>query len=249
VKPPQRAVLCSFLFVVDAASGNIEELGGDVVDYGVKRKDLTPGGAGDLAKKLAEEQEKYLKGVRICRECRPTLRRKQYSVETKSVPPFARLYGALLGLEKEIEEMLPVFQEVVIRLSYVIFHSDLLYVTNSPASRQEDETTPVSPLTTGSGSQNPVKQASSLRKQLLEAFSQYDAIAKRIKGLRPSRPGSSQEKVQIAIANRATLFLQRNMFPLQVNHVNDRAPSKADWCVTLVTPQATQQTDALKERL
>jgi len=105
--------------VVDPATGKIEELGGDVVDYGVKRKDLTPGGSSEMAKKLAEEQEKYLKGVRICRECRPTLRRRQYSVEAKSVPPFARLYEALLGLERDIEELLPVFQEVVIRLSYV----------------------------------------------------------------------------------------------------------------------------------
>jgi rabenosyn-5 len=77
------------------------------------------------------------------------------------------------------------------------------------------------------GSQNPVKQASSLRKQLLEAFSQYDAIAKRIKGLRTSGTGSSQEKVQIAIANRATLFLQRNMFPLQVCHFDCKLTSEA----------------------
>ena len=102
---------------MDAGTGNIEELGGDVVDYGVKRKDLTPGASGEATKKLVEEQEKYLKGVRICRECRPTLRRRQYSVEAKSVPTFARLYDALLGLEREIEELLPVFQEVVIRLS------------------------------------------------------------------------------------------------------------------------------------
>ncbi|KIM21735.1 hypothetical protein M408DRAFT_301403 [Serendipita vermifera MAFF 305830] len=117
VKPPQRAELCSFLFVVESGTGKIEELGGDMVDYGVKRKDLTPGASGDAAKKLMEEQEKYLKGVRICKDCRPTLRRRQYSVEAKTVPPFARLYAALLELEREIEEMLPTFQEVVIRLS------------------------------------------------------------------------------------------------------------------------------------
>lgn len=121
VKPPQRKELCSFLFVVDTATGRIEELSGEVVDYGVKRKDLTSGGAGELAKKLAEEQEKYLKGVRICRECRPALRRRQYSVEAKTVSPVARLYEALLGLEKDIEEMLPVFHEIVICLSCVTF--------------------------------------------------------------------------------------------------------------------------------
>jgi hypothetical protein len=100
-----------------------------------------------------------------------------------------------------------------------------LSLTDSSASRQEDEPTQPS---MGLGSLNPVKQASSLRKQLLEAFSQYDAIAKRIKGLRTSGPGSSQEKVQIAIANRATLFLQRNMFPLQVCHIDRRIAPEAD---------------------
>jgi len=96
-------------------------------------------------------------------------------------------------------------------------------MTDSSATRQEEEQTPLSPLAIGSGSQNPLKQASSLRKQLLEAFSQYDAIAKRIKNLETPGPGSSQEKVQIAIANRATLFLQRNMFPLQVGVRRKRA--------------------------
>jgi hypothetical protein len=92
-------------------------VGGDIVDYGVKRKDLNPGKDTSMAKKLAEEQEKYLKGVRVCRECRPALRRRQYAVEAKRSTPFARLYEALLSLEKEIEEMLPEFQEIVIRLS------------------------------------------------------------------------------------------------------------------------------------
>ncbi|PVF98902.1 FYVE-domain-containing protein [Serendipita vermifera] len=198
VKHPVRPELCSFLFVVDSKTGMIEEVGGEVVDYGVKRRDVMTSGQGKneaaLAKKMLEDQEKYLKGVRICKDCRPTLRRRQYSVEARTVPPFARLYEALLIIEKEIEETLPEFQELVIRLS-----------------QEDDIATPTTP----NASQNPVKQATTLRKQLLESFTQYDAIAKRIKGLKTSGPGSSQDRVQNAIANRATLFLQKNMFPLQ----------------------------------
>lgn len=105
---------------MDSKTGAIEEVGGDIVDYGVKRRDFAPDLGprdGSTAKKMAEEQEKYLKGVRICRECRPTLRRRQYAIEAKNTTPFARLYDILLILEKEIEEMLPEFQELVIRLS------------------------------------------------------------------------------------------------------------------------------------
>lgn len=195
VKHPNRPELCSFLFVVDAKTGLIEEVSGDIVDYGVKRQ-VTPGGKSGsdalLAKKMAEEQEKYLKGVRICKECRPTLRRRQYGVEARTTPPFSKLYAVLLEIEKEIEEMLPQFQELVIHLS------------------QEDDSNLHS-----APNNNRVKQATNLRKHLLESFSQYDAIAKRIKSLKTPGPNSSQEKVQNAISNRATLFLQRNLFPLQ----------------------------------
>ena len=63
----------------------------------------------------------------------------------------------------------------------------------------------------------PTKEASAARKRLLEAFAEYDAISKRIRRLPcPDGPGSSQDRVQAAILNRANIFLQKNMFPLQV---------------------------------
>jgi DNA-binding ferritin-like protein len=61
------------------------------------------------------------------------------------------------------------------------------------------------------------RQAASARKHLLEAFADYDALAKRIRKL-PCTAGSSQDRLQQAILTRANLFLQKNMFPLQVNH-------------------------------
>jgi rabenosyn-5 len=62
------------LFAVDPGTRRIEEVG-EVVDYGVRRQ--TPpapnlNGKGADAGKMTEE-EKFLKGVRICRECRPVL--------------------------------------------------------------------------------------------------------------------------------------------------------------------------------
>jgi hypothetical protein len=77
-KPPLRPAPCSVLFVVDAKTRRIEEVG-EGVDYGVRRA-----GAG--------EEEKFLRGVRVCRSCRPILTRQQYWQELVSVPPFVRFY-------------------------------------------------------------------------------------------------------------------------------------------------------------
>ncbi|KAI8998458.1 FYVE zinc finger-domain-containing protein [Trametes punicea] len=177
VKYPQRPQPCSLLFVVDQSTGRIEEVG-EGVDYGVRRR--TASNAGKKGEALSEE-EKFLKGVRICRDCRPVLLRQQYKQDMISVPLFSKLYDAFISLEKEIEEQLPIFQELMISLS-----------------KQE----------------RPTPEASAARKRLLDAFAQYDALAKRIRKL-PCAPGSSQDRVQNAILTRANLFLQKHMFPLQ----------------------------------
>ncbi|KAI0647245.1 FYVE zinc finger-domain-containing protein [Trametes meyenii] len=177
VKYPQRPQTCSLLFVVDQGTGRIEEVG-EGVDYGVRRRSSANTGKKGGA---ISEEEKFLKGVRICRECQPVLRRQEYKQDMVSVPLFSRLYEAFIGLEKEIEDELPIFQELMISLS-----------------KQE----------------RPTPEASAARKRLLEAFAQYDALAKRIRKL-PSAPGSSQDRIQNAVLTRANLFLQKHMFPLQ----------------------------------
>jgi len=64
------------------------------------------------------------------------------------------------------------------------------------------------------------KDASATRKRLLEAFTHYDALAKRIQKLPcPNGAGSSQERVQVAVMTRANSFLQKNMFSLQVRDI------------------------------
>ena len=73
VKHPQRPVTCSLLFVVDSKTRRIEEVG-EGVDYGVrKRRGSAPMQKGKEKEELPSEDEKFLKGVRICRQCHPIL--------------------------------------------------------------------------------------------------------------------------------------------------------------------------------
>lgn len=176
IKQPQRPQACSVLFVVDTHTRQIEEVV-EGVDYGVKkRRSRTPG-------QEQEDEEKFLKGVRVCRECRPIILRQQYVRQHQQKPAFVKLYEDFINLEKDIEESLPQFQELLLNLSH---------------------------------DGQPTKEALAARKRLLEAFAQYDKLAKQIRGLPcPNGSGSSQDRVQLAIMTRANLFLQKNMFPLQ----------------------------------
>ncbi|KAI0273712.1 FYVE zinc finger-domain-containing protein, partial [Gloeopeniophorella convolvens] len=176
VKHPQRPAMCSLLFVADPQTGQIEEVG-EGVDYGVRRRTLSSGGQAN-----ASPDEKFLRGVRICRDCRPVLLRQQYAQDRTRLPTFSKLYDVFINLEKEIEDALPLFQELLLTLS-----SD----------------------------DRPTAEASAARKRLLDAFAQYDALAKRIRKLPTSGPGSSQDRVLAAVQTRASVFLQKHMFPLQ----------------------------------
>ncbi|RDB21565.1 Rabenosyn-5 [Hypsizygus marmoreus] len=189
IKRPQRPAPCSLLFVVDPKTRKIEEVG-EGVDYGVRRRRADSLNAG----KDATPEDKFLKGVRICRLCRPILLRRQYQQEVIHVPLIVQLYEAFIGLEHDIEESLSHFQDLVLSMS------------------QND---------------HPPKEASATRKRLLDAFAQYDALAKRIRTLPcPNGPGSSQDRVQLAVMTRASLFLQKNMFPLQSLPTAKKAPTK-----------------------
>ncbi|KAI9446380.1 FYVE zinc finger-domain-containing protein [Lactarius indigo] len=180
VKRPQRPVTCSLLFVVDPKTGQIEEVV-EGVDYGVRRRTLSSAGRVAIKDGLNPE-EKFLKGIRICRDCRPVLLRKQYIQDRATLPTFSKLYDVFISLEREIEDALPQFQELLLTLS-----SD----------------------------DRPTAEASAARKRLLDAFAQYDALAKRIRKLPTSGPGSSQDRVLAAVHTRANIFLQKHMFPLQ----------------------------------
>jgi rabenosyn-5 len=98
-RAPQRPAPCSGLFVADPGTGRIEEVG-EGVDYGVRRRTASMGApqAGASAGRGGgmPDEEKFLKGVRICRECRPVLLRQQYRQEMDEVPMLAKLYEVWL---------------------------------------------------------------------------------------------------------------------------------------------------------
>lgn len=72
-KHPQRPDLCSILFIVDSKTRKIEEVG-QGVDYGVrKRRNIDPKRKGKQKEDPLSEDEKFLKGVRICKSCKPIL--------------------------------------------------------------------------------------------------------------------------------------------------------------------------------
>lgn len=109
---------------------------------------------------------------------------------------------AFIKQEKEIEDTLPQFQELILSLRYALLPFFSACITYYRIHSNDDQ---------------PTKEASAARKRLLEAFAQYDALAKRIRKIPcPEGKGSSQDRVQAAIVMRANLFLQKNMFPLQV---------------------------------
>lgn len=131
VKHPQRPVTCSLLFICDPKSGQIEEVK-EGVDYGVRRRTFSSAGHG-ASKDGINPDEKFLRGIRICRSCRPALlsgilshaatcadislfRRKQYAQDSAQLPTFSKLYDVFMNLEKEIEDALPQFQELLLTL-------------------------------------------------------------------------------------------------------------------------------------
>ncbi|PFH50690.1 hypothetical protein AMATHDRAFT_144503 [Amanita thiersii Skay4041] len=213
---PQRPETCSLLFIVNTSSRAIEEVG-EGVDYGVKRRRPSNIGDNPTGTTQNEDDDRFLKGVRICRQCRPVLLRKQYLQEMARIPPIVYLHEALVCLENEIEASLPQFHELLQTLS----HND-----------------------------KPTKEASAIRKRLLEAFAQYDALSKKIYQLPcPSGPKSSSYRVQAAILSRANFFLQKNMFPLKSLPTTQqiKVPLQEDSTSSAVAP--TNEDAELAERL
>lgn len=80
-KYPQRPQPCSLLFIADPVTGQVEEVD-EGVDYGVRKRTVstnTGGTVGGRKGKVREDSlglndnEKFLKGVRICKDCRPVI--------------------------------------------------------------------------------------------------------------------------------------------------------------------------------
>ncbi|TFK29821.1 hypothetical protein FA15DRAFT_677165 [Coprinopsis marcescibilis] len=95
-KMPLRPQTCSLLFFVDSKSKKIEEVG-EGVDYGVRRKNRNG----------AENEDKFLRAVRICRTCRPVLMHYQYAQQVEQVPIFFKLYDVAITINLQRRLRLP----------------------------------------------------------------------------------------------------------------------------------------------
>ena len=89
IKNPNRMTLCSTLFVVDVQTRQVEEVG-EGVDYGVRKRKVTNVSAQQARQ---EEEDKFLRGVRICQTCRPIL----LCVST-SPSLYVLFYSSILGV-------------------------------------------------------------------------------------------------------------------------------------------------------
>lgn len=183
----ERAALdgkCSGNIIADPITGRIEE---------VKE--------GATASSKPGSSAAQSKGVRICCDCKSIVRKRQYMMDDEPLPVFMKLYEALMRVQKEIEQSLPEFQEMVLGL------------------QKQDQTAALgSSIRANIELQRDAVQA---RKQLLANFATYDELAKRIRALpvgdKATTAGgdAAQERIQHAIFTRANLFLQQNMLPLQ----------------------------------
>ena len=124
--------------------------------------------------------------VRMCKECQHTIFSKaDFDRETLNRPPDQRAYENLVQFERGIRLLLPKFQRLLQTL--------------------QDPDKPPSPAQ--------LADAGKVRKRLIDAFTQYDVAARRIRDLATTSP--SQEKLQKAVYSQATTFLHLHMLPLK----------------------------------
>lgn len=126
--------------------------------------------------------------IRLCKDCNHTLFSQadfQASLTSPAIITFNRAYSNLLEFERGIRLMLPRFQKLLQAL-------------------QDPEAPP---------SSNQLTDASRTRKRLIDAFSQYDTAARRIRDMPSTMP--TQLKLQKAIYQNASQFLHLHMLPLK----------------------------------
>ncbi|WFC96798.1 carboxypeptidase Y-deficient [Malassezia brasiliensis] len=136
--------------------------------------------------------------IRFCRDCHAVLRRISFPSLSHAPQPLLIHYRALQQLQREINEALPEFHEMLLGLQ-----------------KKDANTTLASSMQDSRALQADAAQA---RKELLVRFTRYDQLARKLRALPPTLDGqtsATQERLQLAIYTRATLFLQKNMFPLQ----------------------------------
>ncbi|TKA78268.1 hypothetical protein B0A49_02144 [Cryomyces minteri] len=124
--------------------------------------------------------------IRMCKECRHTIfSSADFARELAHRPPDQRAYENLTQFERGIRLMLPKFQKLLIAL-------------------QNPDTAPTPAQ---------LADATKVRKRLMDAFTQYDVAARRIRDLPTESP--TQARLQKAIHAQAMTFLHLHMLPLK----------------------------------
>lgn len=124
--------------------------------------------------------------VRMCKDCQHTIFSKSDFARQLSIrPPDQRAYENLVQFERGIRLLLPKFQKLLQTL--------------------QDPDKPPTPAQ--------LTDATKVRKRLMDAFTQYDVAARRIRDLPTQSP--TQERLQKAIHAQATTFLHLHMLPLK----------------------------------
>lgn len=124
--------------------------------------------------------------IRMCKDCQHTIFSKaDFDRETADRPADQRAFENLVQFEHGIRLLLPKFQRLLQTL--------------------QDPEKPPTPAQ--------LADASKVRKRLMDAFTQYDFAARRIRDLPTKSP--TQERLQKAVYSQATTFLHLHMLPLK----------------------------------
>ncbi|MCO5565432.1 hypothetical protein L7F22_019105 [Adiantum nelumboides] len=203
--PTEDQVKCSSLVVADDQTGT-------------KIKDVP---RWDEASSKHLDANGRTRGIRICRECKETILHRQYMLDDGNLPGYVKLYEALISLQKEIEQSLPEFQEMILGLQ----KHDAAAALGTSDQQDESHDPLLQPVQSETLSMAAIKaknrttlalqrDAAQARKQLLANFANYDLIAKKIRNL-DDEGNASLARLKVAIWTQANTFLQANMFPLQ----------------------------------
>ncbi|KAH3947282.1 hypothetical protein HBH70_142160 [Parastagonospora nodorum] len=124
--------------------------------------------------------------IRMCKDCKHTLfARGDFARELANKPKDQRAYENLAQFERGIRLLLPRFQKLL----------QALQDPDKPPTPQQ------------------LTDATKVRKRLMDAFSQFDTAAKRIRDLPTDSP--TQQKLQKAVYQQAYSFLSLHMLPLR----------------------------------
>ncbi|KAK4987039.1 carboxypeptidase Y-deficient [Elasticomyces elasticus] len=131
-------------------------------------------------------QDQVALDVRMCKDCHHTIfSHADFVRELARNPPDQRAYENLVQFERGIRLLLPRFQRLLVTLQDHV---------NPPTSAQ-------------------LADATKVRKRLMDAFTQYDVAARRIRDLPTDSP--TQARLQKAIYGQAANFLHLHMLPLK----------------------------------